>query len=257
MVKIDFREKVDFINENLEEAKELLREPLIAKPIYQNFKYALCWSSNAIEGNTLTLSDTISVIEHDEVTSGHKFSEYMEAKRLYHAIEKFFDFEPKGITQDLILDIASEITGMERGYRNDKVFVGNLTGIIYYPPSHERVPELMGKLIKEINNVNLNVIFNFENLPEIILSLAEQHVRFERIHPFFDGNGRTGRMVLNQSLVNAGLLPMIIEPNTKYRNVFTDFDKRGDTSLMENIIYNGQIKSINEIKELADKLSTI
>lgn len=58
------------------------------KPFIKDFAYRFCWSSNALEGNTLSLDETICLIDYDEVRSGHTYTEYQEAKNLYKAIKK-------------------------------------------------------------------------------------------------------------------------------------------------------------------------
>lgn len=58
------------------------------KPFIKDFAYRFCWSSNALEGNTLSLDETICLIDYDEVRSGHTYTEYQEAKNLYKAIKR-------------------------------------------------------------------------------------------------------------------------------------------------------------------------
>lgn len=93
--------------------------------------------------------------------------------------------------------------------------------------------------------------FNKLGLGDKIKFIAKKHIEFERIHPFTDGNGRTGRIILNQSLINEGLLPIVIEPKSKYRSAFKEYNNNQDTSLMENIIYKGQFESIEKIEQIA------
>lgn len=244
MINIDFTEKTKKIEKTLPYIKEKLKENLIFEPFYKDFKYSFCWSSNAIEGNTLSLSETISLLEYDEVSAGHSFREYDEAKRLYSAIEKYLSFEYKDITESWIKNIAQEVTGLSGGYRKENVYIGTLSEAIYYPPSHENINELMGEYIKYIKP------FSKMQLGDKITYIAKKHIEFERIHPFLDGNGRTGRVILNQSLINESLLPIVIEPKSKYRSAFKEYNKSGDTSLMENIVYNGQLEAIEKVKLL-------
>lgn len=78
----------------------------------KDFSLRFCWSSNAIEGNTLNLEETISVIEYDEVRSGHTYTEYQEAKNLYHAIQELLiPFEKKSLTEEWI----KKANGLIRG----------------------------------------------------------------------------------------------------------------------------------------------
>lgn len=93
------------INEIVSEMDKIdaLKDGFVRDVFTKDFSYRFCWSSNAIEGNTLTLDETISLIEYDEVKSGHTFSEYQEAKNLFYAIEKMMlPLEEKTITEDWI-----------------------------------------------------------------------------------------------------------------------------------------------------------
>lgn len=245
MISIDLKEKQKKIELVLPSIKENLKDNLISEPFYKDFKYSFCWSSNAIEGNTLSLDETISLLEYDEVSSGHTFKEYDEAKRLYSAIEEYLSFENKEITEDFIKDIAKEVTRREKGYRKENVYIGTISEAIYYPPSFDMVEELMADYVSHLKP------FNKLNLGDKIKFIAKKHIEFERIHPFTDGNGRTGRIILNQSLINEGLLPIVIEPKSKYRSAFKEYNNNQDTSLMENIIYKGQFESIEKIEQIA------
>lgn len=244
MINIDFTEKIKKIEKALPQIRGYLKEKLIFEPFYKDFKYSFCWSSNAIEGNTLSLSETISLLEYDEVSAGHTFREYDEAKRLYSAIEKCLSFEGADITESWIKNIAYEVTGLDEGYRKENVYIGTLSEVIYYPPNYENIEGLMAKYIQHIKP------FGKMQLGDKIAYIAKKHIEFERIHPFSDGNGRAGRVILNQSLINEGLLPIVIEPKSKYRSAFKEYDKNGDTSLMENIIYNGQLEAIEKLEFL-------
>ena len=93
---------------------------------------------------------------------------------------------------------------------------------------------------------------NGGGIAQMINDIVRCHIQFERIHPFVDGNGRTGRMILNQQLVNNGLLPVAITKKSKYRQAFKLFDRNGDTSLMEHIVLRAQLNAIHQIKTLVE-----
>ena len=64
-----------------------MENPLIRQPFTEDFARRFSWSTNAIEGNTLSLEETIAVIDYDEVRSNHTYSEYTDAKNAYYAIQ--------------------------------------------------------------------------------------------------------------------------------------------------------------------------
>lgn len=72
-----------------------------------------------------------------------------------------------------------------------------------------------------------------------------------------DGNGRTGRMIMNQRLINNGWLPVTIENQSKYRQAFRRYEASKDLSMMVYIICKGELASIRRVKELVNKLNII
>lgn len=230
----------------LPDVKKYYNNPLIREPFLNVFHYSFCWSSNALEGNTLSLDDTISFLDYDEVRSGHKFSEYEEAKRLHDTIKQYLSFQPRQIDLDWIIDLNHGITGEPRGLRTEDVYIGNQLEAVYYPPSHSRVAELIDDFLTDIQ-------FQSNDVAEILCKTAETHIAFERIHPFKDGNGRTGRMILNQCLINNGLLPVILESKSSYRKAFKVYNKNGDQSLMEHLLCKAERQAMENVLLLAEQ----
>lgn len=244
---IDNRNQMLEIQTGLESIKSELKNPLIREPFMKDFSFRFCWSSNAIEGNTLNLEETVSLIEYDEVRSGHTYTEYQEAKNLYRAIQELLiPFEKRTITEHWIKCANGMIRGAESEYRKKPVYIGTLVEAVYYPPNFEEVPALMEKLVEEMQ-------FQGSSIAEIMEQIAAQHIRFERIHPFEDGNGRVGRMIVNQQLIDQGLLPVAIEPNGKYRQAFRQFDKNGDASIMTYVLCKSEQESIQKVRQLIQR----
>jgi len=190
-------EKVFRVNEMIPKTKAWIRDPLIWEPFYKGFEYQFCWSSNHLEGNTLSLDETIAVLDYDEVRSGHSYQEYSEAKN---------------------------------------------------PPEFKLVPGLMSQYMEEIKDIPTG---------RTLERIAELHMRFEQIHPFPDGNGRTGRMILNQQLRNAGYLPITINDKSKYRQALLDFDRTGSTDIMTYLFVKGQENSFDQLQDCADRRHSI
>ena len=105
----------------------------------------------------------------------------------------------------------------EEGYRQKNGYIGTTLEAVYYPPSYEKVPERMSEFMTRLS-------VSGKDMEERLSNIAKNHMDFERIHPFADGNGRTGRMILNQQLINESLLPIIIEPTGNYRQAFRRYD---------------------------------
>lgn len=175
------------------------------------------YNSNAIEGNTLTLRETALVL--DGVTIGEKpLKEHLEAIGHREAFEYVVELADKNapLTERVIKDIHTLVLMNDREnkgkYRNVPV---KISGAVHNPPPPYLVPEQMEKLVSDYANIKAK--------EHIINAVAELHLRFEGIHPFVDGNGRTGRLLLNLELIKAGLLPV----NVKYvdrRRYYACFD---------------------------------
>lgn len=243
---IDNSGLIQQVGQQWKDIKSCLKEPLIMEPFLNDFRYRFCWNSNSIEGNTLSLDETVSLIEYDEVRSGHTYSEYTEAKNLYRAIGEMFRLGKTEIDEAWIKKVNALVMDSEEGYRNNNLYIGTLIEAVHYPPDHENVPGLMKEYIASIQAA--------EKEPFTFDAAAEAHILFERIHPFRDGNGRTGRLVMNQMLVNAGWLPITIESQSKYRQAFKRYASSGDVSLMVHQICKGELSAIEQIKTLRQKL---
>lgn len=218
---------------------------------YDDFALRFCWSSNAIEGSTLSLDETVALIEYDEVRSGHTFAEYRDAKNLYQAIKTLlFPNGLSDISEEWIKKVNSVIMGVQGDYRQVPVKIGNLLETVYVPPNAESVPELMKAFAQKLN-------FEAQDLASVVKQAAKLHFDFERIHPFTDGNGRTGRMLLNQQLINHGLLPISLNKTGAYRRSFKIYGRNGDTSLLAHEILNEEAASISRLRDFCEKIGDI
>lgn len=221
-----------------------MSESALMEMFTRDFSLRFCWSSNAIEGNTLSLDETVALIEYDEVGAGKPYSHYQEAKFLHCAIsESMLPFHHEMITASWIKKNNGIIMGTVGEYRTGVVYVGSLVEVVYTPPAAEQVPELMEKYLQAVN-------FTAADIPEIMEKVAKSHFDFERIHPFKDGNGRVGRMILNQQLINHGLLPVAIGPKSDYRRSFVQYDKNGDMSKLIHEICKEELASIQRLQAL-------
>jgi Fic family protein len=167
------------------------------------------YHSNAIEGNTLNLKQTRhilenrvaiggkSLLEHQEVIGLDAAMRYLNETLLYRALGEF--------TLNDILEIHRRVLGftdpIEAGkIRKHQVYVGD-----FVPPKPEYVRSLMYEFVDWLNS---NQLLN-EAHPIQIAALA--HYKFVWIHPFYDGNGRTGRLLMNLILMKFGYPPVIIQ----------------------------------------------
>lgn len=229
------------VEKGLEKVQHLMADPDLMKWFGDDFALRFCWSSNAIEGNTLSLDETVALVEYDEVRAGHTYTEYQEAKNLYRAIcSSMAPFHHTWITEDWIKKNNRLIRGFGGDYRTENVRVGNLLETSYIPPDFTKVPGLMEGFLDTVN-------FSAGPLLETFKEVAVQHMTFERVHPFADGNGRTGRMILNQQLINHGVLPVAITKNSAYMQAFRQYGRNGDYSKMLHELLKAEEESIERL----------
>lgn len=192
------------------------------------------YHSNAIEGNTLTYAETYAILYNDNSfkIEGKEPREIYEAINHKKALELIFkklqndeDFDERFIKK-LNETINKDIKDTE-GYRTIQVFIQASEHI---PPEPEKVPNLMMYYIYNYNHDN----------QDIFDKIARYHIEFEKIHPFEDGNGRTGRLLLNYELLKNDLPPIVIAKEDRVK--YFEFLKNNDS------------KSFAKwLKELSDK----
>jgi Fic family protein len=163
------------------------------------------YHSNGIEGNTLTLQETRIVLSDGITVGGKTLREHFETLNHHEAIEIL-----EGMVQKKGLLAASQIFDIHRvvlknielefggRYRNAGV---RIMGANFTPPNALKVDDLMNELLEWVNQRN--------NIPVLIKAMMFHH-RMVWIHPFFDGNGRTVRLMFNLLLMRAGYPPAII-----------------------------------------------
>lgn len=175
----------------------------------QYYKIGTTYSSNALEGNSLTLTETKILLEDGITVNGKPIKDCYEATG--HA--KAYDFmlsiaraPSLNITEDTIRRLHhlfyAAIDEAEAGqYRNHQVFI---SGTEYIPPEAGKVPELMKDFAVELDRKK-------DELHPVLLA-AFAHRRLVDIHPFVDGNGRTARLLMNLILINKGYCVVSIPP---------------------------------------------
>jgi Fic family protein len=180
--------------------------------VYYNWlKSELAYSSNAIEGNTLTKKETELVIEEKITSSSKPFVYYQEAVNHANAFDKIIECLEKNTSVDekFILKLhqilLSGIDDMNAGFYRDCMV--RISGSRVIMPNPLKVPVLMSDFVQWLNAQNL-----YDTQSAIIA-----HLKFVSIHPFVDGNGRSARLLMNFLLMHAGYSPIIISPRDRKR----------------------------------------
>lgn len=200
-------QKADSYQQKISSARPLAKEEL--KSLDNYFRIGFTYSSNALEGNTLTISETKILLEDGITVGGRPLKDCYEAVGHGSAYDFMLDLARQqdiSITEDIIKKLHylfyQKVDAIQAGqYRSLQVY---LSGTEYVPPSPEEIPHLMEHLVSQIH-------FSRNTLHPIELA-AMAHKRLVDIHPFTDGNGRTARLLMNLILVNAGYGVVSIPP---------------------------------------------
>lgn len=210
--------------------------------VRQELSIEWTYNSNSIEGNSLTLAETRIVLQDGLTIGGKPLREHFEAinhERAITFLEELVDTSYELRTIDILSihelimrNIDDQFAGR---IRNGMV---RIIGANFSPPSPEKVSDLLYRLI---DDVNLNV--DKWDLPYLVTYF---HHKLVWIHPFFDGNGRTGRLAMNLLLMKHGFPPAIILKNDrkKYYSAL-NLANNGDYSKLYILILQAIERSLN------------
>jgi Fic family protein len=212
---------MEFLLKRIDEYKKIIdnRPPLKPEEIKEldsYFRIATTYSSNALEGNTLTLSETKVILEDGITIGGKPIKDYYEATghaKAYDYMLEIARLKDFHFTEDMILrlhklfynNMDADSAGV---YRNHQVFI---TGTEYLPPIPEDVPQQMSELVDELN------VQKDSAHPVVLAAFA--HRRLVDIHPFTDGNGRIARLLMNMVLLNKGYQIISIPPVLRHEYI--------------------------------------
>ena len=199
---------------------------------FEDFITRNIYHSNRIEGSTLSYAETYAIVFND---NSFKISaeprEIYEAINLKYALSYLLEHCDEPLSQDFIKRIGIQINHNINeidGYRRVPVFI---QGAQHIPPAPGMVPNLM-----------MQFIYNYEHtvFSSPYERAAQAHIEFERIHPFSDGNGRTGRILINYEMLRNDLPPIVIpaERRTEYFDMLAGSDVPALTAFFQEL--NGE-----------------
>lgn len=203
------------------------------KEYLKDFITRSTYHSNAIEGSTLTYAETYAILFND---NNFKINN-KEPREIYEAINHkkamliLFDRLKKdelNLDEHFIKQINETINPDikdTKGYRNVRVMI---RGSEHIPPNPE-----------QINNLMMYFVYNYnhDENTDIFYKIANYHLEFERIHPFEDGNGRTGRLLINFELLKNNIPPIVIpkEGRTEYFEFLRNKDVEGFANFLRTL----------------------
>lgn len=235
------KEEYNHISTGKESLLKIINETELSESVF---------NSNAIENSTLTLKETEKIILDQEVSRNVSVQEVFEAKNLARIME-YIELKGKEfvLSSEIILllhkmllgNIDDNIAGRFR-IKNEYVRVGP-----FIAPAPEHVERMVEDILSEFEN-------NIDDFP--VEKIAKFHLAFETIHPFLDGNGRMGRVIINYQLNRIGFPNIILrdkEKKTYYRS-FREYNDSKNTKTMEKILTLVLLESLHKrIAYLKDK----
>lgn len=219
---------------------------ILAQPdIRDRFILKLTYHSNRIEGSTLTEPDTAAILFDNTALPDKSLTEQLEAKNHQTALNYVFNqvIKKEKIDENLILKLHSILMN---GVRPDAGFYRRhgvrITGVDLPTANYLSVPKLMNSIFTEMSKK-----------PTDVISLSARiHSRFEQIHPFSDGNGRVGRLLMNAIFLKHNLAPAIIQQQQKqlYYTYLYKAQTTKDQSQLENFLCDAVMEGFNILERL-------
>ena len=230
---IDLKKKFDSLKKGKESLLTIIDQVELAESVY---------NSNAIENSTLTLPDTEKILLDLEVSKDYSLREVFEAKNLARVYE-YIKVKKDSIVlnQETVLFIHNLLIGgiddsIAGRFRKANEFVRVSNHIAPAPEHVSRMVEVLLNEYKTNHDIN------------IFKKIAYFHLEFEHIHPFNDGNGRIGRVLINLQLQEFDYPNIIIRDKEKhiYYKTFSCFKDKKSTKEMEQVLYLALSESLNK-----------
>src|SRR3990167_7804076 len=186
--------------------------PLAVKKLREQFEIEMTYNSNAIEGNRLTLKETFLVVSEGMTVKNKPLKDHLEARDHYEALEFIAELVEHGKKHTWSERLVRTLHGLvvkdtdkeEAGrYRTTDV---RITGSAHRPPTAMTVPQKMREFITQTDSLKKM---------HPVEQAALFHHKFVHIHPFTDGNGRTGRLLMNVLLMQKGYPLAVILKNDR------------------------------------------
>lgn len=229
---------VDRLQEEIRQLRPLGKKALAQLREY--YKIGLTWSSNALEGNSLTESETKVVIEDGITVGGKPLRDHFEAVGHAEAFDLLYRLaRRREITEADILKLHRlffyRIDAKNAGhYRKEPAII---TGATIELPPPSRIKAVMAEFVASIPELRANA--------HPVEFAALLHLRLVTIHPFIDGNGRTARLLMNLALIQDGfpvtIIPPVVRPAyIEALKASNAGDNRPFVNLVSNMVYEAQ-----------------
>lgn len=215
----------------------------LVKNLEEWYRVELTYTSNAIEGNTLTRQETALIVEEGITVEGKSLQEHLEAvnhAKAFDYIKTFSNSNRQELTISDVLDIHKIILEKidDTNAGRLRTVAVRLRGSETILPNALKVPELMEDFISWLKG---------KNNDNPVKIAADAHFKLVSIHPFVDGNGRTARLLMNLLLMQVGFPPAIIrkEDRSTYIKSLETGQTKNDLTNYYDLIYEAVDRSLD------------
>lgn len=206
------------------------------------------WASNALEGNTLTLRETQRVLEDGATIAGKSMRDHLEAVNHAAAVRRMHEIADGGetLTVHVMLELHRLLMrGIDDAWagriRNDAVAIA---GTHYRPQNADVASAGVDESFARYGARR--------ELDHPVLVAADLHYEIARLHPFFDGNGRTARLLMNAHLLQHRYPPLIIEPDRRgaYLDALDAGQDTGDAGAFRLFVADAMLQSVQHYAKI-------
>lgn len=213
--------------------RQILKEILAAPDIHDELILKLTYHSGRIEGSTLDEAETAAILFDNVALPDRSLTEQLEAKNHQTAIDYLLSHLSAGkeIDEALVLKLHGILmNGVRSDAGNYRRHAVRLLGVSLPTANYLKIPKLMPALMADLPKA--------AKQQNLFALAADFHARFEQIHPFSDGNGRIGRLLLTALFLEQNLAPAIIRQEEKrlYYTYLYKAQTGGDSSQLEDFI---------------------
>jgi len=220
--------------------KEILKNP----DIRDQFILKLTYHSNSIEGSTLTENETAAILFDNTAIPNKSLTEQLEAKNHQTALQYLFEHVSKKrkVDETLVLKLHSILMN---GVRPDAGMFRNhgvrIVGVALPTANYMSVPKLISEVMSKAG----------KKTDDTLALATATHARFEQIHPFSDGNGRVGRLLMNAMLLNSNFTPAVIRQENK--RLYYTYLYKAQTTENQSQLENFLCEAVMEGFEIIDR----
>ncbi len=228
-----------YIQQSSQKYSSILEYILKRRDLYEHFLVSLTYHTNSIEWSTLSENETAQILLENTSIASKTLIEQLEAKNHQSALQYLFRYLQESsniINEELILKLHSILMNSIQDdawcYRRHWV---RILGSQVITANYLKVPQHMQELCQDIKN----------DSRDTISQVAKIHAQFEKVHPFSDGNGRIGRLLMHAMLLRNNIPPVLIKQQEKqiYYTVLSKAQTSPDSSLLEDFILDSLLYS--------------